>query len=164
VDHIAIQADDFSLQQEYDRLRASRPGAIVTFSGLVRDFNRNHDPAGEPVQALQLQHYPGMTEKLVAGMVAEARQRWALQGVIVIHRVGELQPGDQIVLVAVSAAHRAEAFAAAAFLMDYLKTRATLWKQVSIGGRREWVEAYDTDRLAAARWQEGAERERNGDS
>lgn len=164
MDHIAIQTDDFSLQREYDRLRAGRAGAIVTFSGLVRDFNRNHDPAGEPVQTLHLQHYPGMTEKLVAEIIAEARRRWTLLGVIVIHRVGELQPGDQIVLVAVSAAHRAEAFAAAEFLMDYLKTRATLWKQVGIGGRREWVEAHCADRRAAERWQSDAERDRDGDS
>jgi len=153
VDRISIQEEDFSLQQEYDLLRGARPGAIVTFSGLVRDFNRDHDPAGEPVQSLSLQHYPGMTEKLIAGMVAEARQRWDLLDVSVIHRVGELQPGDQIVLVAVSAAHRAEAFAAAEFLMDYLKTKATLWKQVTLGGRSEWVRAHEIDRHAAARWQ-----------
>ena len=128
---IRVQEADFDLQTEYDRLRVDNPGAIVTFTGLVRDFNRDHVAGSASVDTLTLQHYPGMTEKLLAEIVDEARERWSVIGVTVLHRVGTLAPGDQIVLVAVSAAHRQEAFEATSFLMDYLKTRATFWKKVS---------------------------------
>src|SRR5690606_9841948 len=118
---IRIQSEDFSLQAEYDRLRAaSGPGAIVTFTGLVRDFNRGDSESAAAVETLTLQHYPGMTEKLLGEIVEQAQSRWPVTDVTVIHRIGELRPSDQIVLVAVSAAHRQEAFAAAEFLMDYL--------------------------------------------
>ncbi|KJS05231.1 MAG: hypothetical protein VR73_12680 [Gammaproteobacteria bacterium BRH_c0] len=159
---IRIQHEDFNLQQEYDRLRAiGGPGAIVTFSGLVRDFNRGDSEAAAAVETLTLQHYPGMTEKLLGEIVEQAEGRWTVNGITVIHRIGELRPSDQIVLVAVSAAHRQEAFAAAEFLMDYLKTRATFWKKISAGGATQWVDMNAVDVDAAARWQQaqGAESE-----
>lgn len=160
---IRIQEEDFHLQAEYDQLRRlAGSGAIVTFAGLVRDFNRNDDLAADPVETLTLQHYPGMTEKLVAAIVAEAEARWPVNDVTVIHRVGELRPADQIVLVAVSAAHRQEAFAAAAFLMDYLKTRSTFWKKVSSGGAERWIDMNAVDVKAAARWQTGLQADGEG--
>lgn len=151
-DNIQIQTQDFNLQAEYDQLRACHSGAIVTFTGLVRDFDQAGDEA--KVEALHLQHYPGMTERLLAEMIAEARSRWAIDGVRIIHRVGELLPGDQIVLVAVSAAHREAAFNAASFLMDYLKTQATFWKKTVAGGEAHWLDMKETDKHAAARWQQ----------
>ena len=147
---IAIQQADFSLQEEYDRLRTTTSGAIVTFSGLVRDFDSRDED--EPVRSLHLQHYPGMTEKLLRDIVEEACGRWGVDAVTVIHRVGDLQPGDQIVLVAVSAAHREPAFQAASFVMDYLKTRATLWKKTATDRGSQWVEMKASDREAAGRW------------
>lgn len=149
---IRIQPDDFDVAAEYDRLRhgAGRSGAIVTFTGLVRDFNSGDDNAS--VQTLTLQHYPGMTEKLLGDIVTEAQQRWQIDDVTVIHRVGTLRPGDQIVLVAVASGHRREAFEAAEFLMDYLKTRATLWKKVGTGESEQWLAMKDSDRRAAERW------------
>ncbi len=150
MDLIRVQEADFDLQAEYERLRGdSRHGAIVTFAGLVRDFNPEDD---EAVDWLFLQHYPGMTERLIEDMVTEARSRWELGRVTVIHRVGELRPGDQIVLVAVSAPHREGAFSAASFLMDYLKTRATFWKKTGAGDRGRWLDMRDSDRRAAERW------------
>ena len=120
-----VQREDFSLGDEYARL-ATRPdsGAIVTFVGKVRDFNQ-----GEGVKGLALEHYPGMTEKALADIVQEARRRWPLQECTLIHRIGELWLGDQIVLVAVSSAHRDAAFDACHFIMDFLKTRAPFWKK-----------------------------------
>ncbi|MFA5494722.1 MAG: molybdopterin synthase catalytic subunit MoaE [Porticoccaceae bacterium] len=162
-DDIRIQREDFILQAEYDRLRGGGGvGAVVAFTGLVRDFDRGEERGADPVQTLHLQHYPGMTERLVAEIVAEARGRWPIADVTVIHRVGELRPGDQIVLVAVSAAHRKEAFAAAEFLMDYLKTRATLWKKTGAAGGERWVDMNAADRSAAERWQPGDGRESAG--
>jgi len=150
---IRIQREDFSLQSEYDRLRAAAgPGAIVTFTGLVRDFNRGDSESAAAVETLSLQHYPGMTEKLLGEIVEQAQSRWPIHDVTVIHRIGDLLPGDQIVLVAVSAAHRQEAFEAAEFLMDYLKTRATFWKKISAGGATQWVDINAVDVNAAARW------------
>lgn len=153
---ILIQTEDFDVGAEYDRLRrCGGSGAIVTFTGLVRDFNRDQDVDAAPVESLSLQHYPGMTERLLADIVEEARRRWPIQEVTVIHRVGDLAPGDQIVLVAVSAAHRQEAFAAAEFLMDYLKTRATFWKRVGAPGQQQWVDMHAVDQVAASRWDSG---------
>lgn len=148
---ILVQREDFSLAAEYERLAARRDsGAIVTFVGKVRDFNQ-----GEQVAGLSLEHYPGMTEKALAAIVREAEVRWPLQACTLIHRVGDLLLGDQIVLVAVSSAHREAAFAACHFIMDYLKTRAPFWKrELSHDGRRYWVEAKESDNEAAARWQE----------
>lgn len=122
-------------------------GALVTFVGLVRDL------LDDPVEALELEHYPGMTEKALADLAARVRGRWPLGRILIAHRVGRLEPGEPIVFVGVTAAHRGEAFAACQALMDYLKTEAPLWKKeiTPTGGR--WVEARDSDRDAAARWQ-----------
>lgn len=151
-DRILVQRADFSLAEEYGRL-ATRPdsGAIVTFVGKVRDFNQ-----GEHVKGLALEHYPGMTEKALAAIVQEARARWPLQECTLIHRIGELLLGDQIVLVAVSSAHREAAFEACHFIMDFLKTRAPFWKkELTADGVQRWVEAKASDAAAAARWQQG---------
>lgn len=122
-------------------------GAVVTFTGKVR----NHNSVGE-VAALTLEHYPGMTEKILAEIVMEARARWPLGRVIVIHRTGELFPGETIVLVGVSGEHRAGAFAAAEFIMDYLKTRAPFWKRETTAEGDRWVASHEHDHQAAARW------------
>jgi len=146
---IRIQTDDFDLAEEYQKLRelSSTVGAVVTFTGLVRDFE-----VDSSIDSLSLQHYPGMTETLLQEIVDQANKRWNLIGSSVIHRVGELLPKDQIVFVGVASQHRADAFEAAQFLMDYLKTKATFWKQVSQGGRQHWVASKDSDADAAARW------------
>ena len=151
-DRILVQRADFSLADEYARLAARQDtGAIVSFVGKVRDFNQ-----GEQVKGLALEHYPGMTEKALAGIVAEARGRWPLQECTLIHRIGELLLGDQIVLVVVSSAHREAAFEACHFIMDFLKTRAPFWKKELIAdGVQRWVEARASDDAALARWQQG---------
>ncbi|MCS3458474.1 molybdopterin synthase catalytic subunit MoaE [Aeromonas sp. BIGb0445] len=151
-DRILVQRADFSLGEEYERLAARHDsGAIVTFVGKVRDFNQ-----GEQVLGLALEHYPGMTEKALADIVTEARTRWPLQECTLIHRIGELLLGDQIVLVAVSSAHRDAAFEACHFIMDFLKTRAPFWKkELTAEGIQRWVEAKQSDNTAAARWQSG---------
>ena len=148
-DRILVQRADFSLGDEYQRLAARHDtGAIVTFVGKVRDFNQ-----GEQVLGLALEHYPGMTEKALADIVAQARGRWPLQECTLIHRIGELLLGDQIVLVAVSSAHRDAAFEACHFIMDFLKTRAPFWKkELTAEGIARWVEAKQSDDDAAARW------------
>lgn len=152
IDRILVQRDDFSLADEYARLAARQDtGAIVSFVGKVRDFNQ-----GEQVKGLALEHYPGMTEKALANIVAEARGRWPLQECTLIHRIGELLLGDQIVLVVVSSAHREAAFEACHFIMDFLKTRAPFWKKELIAdGVQRWVEARASDDAALARWQQG---------
>lgn len=149
-DRILVQRADFSLADEYARLATrADSGAIVTFVGKVRDFNQ-----GEEVKGLALEHYPGMTEKALADIVQEARRRWPLQECTLIHRIGELWLGDQIVLVAVSSAHRDAAFDACHFIMDFLKTRAPFWKkELTAEGEQRWVEAKESDNAAAARWQ-----------
>lgn len=145
---ISIQAHDFSLQAEVDALRQHHNiGAIVSFVGLVRD-NASHGR----VTAIELEHYPAMTAKSLHKIVAEAEQRWPVLAVRVIHRVGYLQAGEQIVLAAVASQHRQAAFEAAAFIMDYLKTRAPFWKKEYIDGEGHWVEAKSTDDAAAERW------------
>jgi molybdopterin synthase catalytic subunit len=150
---IRVQQADFVLQDEYQRLRAlsSNTGAVVTFSGLVRDL---HD--GTAVRALSLEHYPGMTEKSLQAIAQQAAQRWPLQGLIIIHRVGELQATEQIVFVGCSSAHREAAFSACAFVMDYLKTRAPFWKKCHAADGDYWVEAKGSDDAAAARWDQPA--------
>jgi molybdopterin synthase catalytic subunit len=149
---IRVQTDDFDAGAEMARLRAGNPevGAVACFVGVCRDRND-----GEAVATMTLEHYPGMTEKALATIVDEAMARWRVIDVTVVHRVGELKPTDQIVLVAVSGAHRGDAFAACEFIMDYLKTRAPFWKkeQTPEGGR--WVEARESDDDAAARWTPG---------
>lgn len=146
---IRIQADDFDLAAEYDLLRQldSAVGAVVIFTGLVRDLEKNAS-----INSLTLQHYPGMTESLLQEIVDQAQQRWDLIGVTVIHRVGELLPSDQIVFVGVASQHRADAFEAAQFVMDYLKTKATFWKKVDQNGQQYWVESKDSDQTAKERW------------
>jgi molybdopterin synthase catalytic subunit len=151
VDEIRVQHEDFDAGREIARLRAGNPriGAIASFIGVVRDVNE-----GDAVAELALEHYPGMTEKALAEITAEARSRWDVIDTLVIHRVGALRPTDQIVLVVVTSAHRAEAFAACEFLMDYLKTRAPFWKKERTPEGERWVEARPSDDTAAARWTE----------
>ncbi|MFM5557496.1 molybdopterin synthase catalytic subunit MoaE [Aeromonas rivipollensis] len=151
IDRILVQRADFSLGEEYERLAARHDsGAIVTFVGKVRDFNQ-----GEEVKGLSLEHYPGMTEKALTDIVTEARGRWPLQECTLIHRIGDLLLGDQIVLVAVSSAHRDAAFEACHFIMDFLKTRAPFWKkELTAEGVQRWVEAKQSDDAAAARWRQ----------
>jgi molybdopterin synthase catalytic subunit len=122
-------------------------GAVAAFVGLVRDVNE-----GDGVHAMTLEHYPGMTEKALEGIVTQAHGRWDILDVTVIHRVGTLQPTDPIVLVAVAGAHRGEAFAACEFIMDYLKTRAPFWKREETGAGARWVDARESDAEAAERW------------
>ena len=147
---VRIQSQDFDAGAEIARLREGDPkvGAVAAFIGVARDVND-----GETVATLALEHYPGMTEKALEKIVAEAHARWRLIEVLVIHRVGELRPTDQIVLVAVTSAHRGDAFAACEFIMDYLKTRAPFWKKESTPQGTHWVEARDSDDQAAGRWQ-----------
>lgn len=138
----------FNVGDEYAWLaECADDGAVVTFTGKVRNHN-----LGDDVSALTLEHYPGMTEKTLAEIVEQARQRWPLQRVAVIHRIGELFPGDEIVFVGVTGAHRSQAFEAAEFIMDYLKTRAPFWKREATGQGERWVEARAADTLAAKRW------------
>ena len=146
---IRVQAEDFDLSREIARLRESdgRVGAVVSFVGTVRDLNE-----GATVSEMELEHYPGMTEKALEDIVAQARSRWALYGVLVLHRVGPLQPLDQIVLVACASAHRGEAFAACEFIMDYLKTDAPFWKKEQTPQGARWVDARASDDSAKAKW------------
>jgi molybdopterin synthase catalytic subunit len=141
---IAIQPEPFDLAREVEALSHGDVGAMASFIGYVR--------AEGGLTALVLEHYPGMTEREIALQVEEAARRWPLLGVTVIHRVGELKPGEPIVLVAVAAQHRAEAFAACEFLMDHVKTKATFWKQERRGTGTEWIEAKPSDDAAAQRW------------
>lgn len=147
---VRVQTQDFDVGAEIAALRRGNPkiGAVASFIGLVRDLND-----GDAVSALTLEHYPGMTEKALERIVAEAQQRWDIMNVLVIHRVGELQPADQIVLVVAAGAHRGEAFAACEFIMDYLKTRAPFWKKEQTPQGTRWVEARDSDDTAAQRWE-----------
>ena len=146
---IRVQENDFDVSAEIAALRKGDPrvGAVVTFLGTVRDLND-----GSQVKEMTLEHYPGMTEKALEEIVSQAKSRWDIYQALVIHRVGPLLPEDQIVLVAVTSAHRGEAFAACEFIMDYLKTAAPFWKkeQTPEGGR--WVDARVTDETAMARW------------
>jgi len=146
---VRVQTDDFDVGAGIARLRAGNPkiGAVASFIGVVRDLNE-----GDSISELTLEHYPGMTEKALEKIVAEARSRWDLYDALVIHRVGRLKPTDQIVLVVVASAHRGEAFQACEFLMDYLKTRAPFWKKERAGDATRWVETRDTDDTAARRW------------
>ncbi|RWR02156.1 molybdopterin guanine dinucleotide biosynthesis protein MoaE [[Pantoea] beijingensis] len=146
---IRVGHEKFSMGEEYQWLAAcDEDGAVVTFTGKVRNHN-----LGDNVSALTLEHYPGMTEKALTDIVEAARQRWPLQRVTVIHRIGELFPGDEIVMVGVTGAHRSTAFAAAEFIMDYLKTRAPFWKREATPQGDRWVDSRDSDKQAAARWE-----------
>ncbi len=146
---IAIQHEDFDAGAEARALSAGNPavGAVASFVGLVRDRND-----GAAVATMTLEHYPGMTEKAIGAIVDEAARRWQVIDCTVIHRVGELQPADQIVLVVVASAHRGDAFAACEFIMDYLKTQAPFWKKEATPEGARWVDARASDDAAAARW------------
>jgi len=146
---VRLQREAFDLAAEVARLTAGRAdvGAVVSFTGICRA-----DENGAPIAALTLEHYPGMAEAEITRHVEEARERWPLLGVTVVHRYGRLTPGEAIVLVATASTHRGAAFAAAEFLMDYLKTRAPFWKQVEAVAGASWVEAKATDDAAAERW------------
>jgi molybdopterin synthase catalytic subunit len=148
---IRLQSTDFDASAEAALLAQGRTdiGAVVTFTGICRG-----EEAGAPVAAMVLEHYPGMAEAEIARHVAEAEARWPLSGVTIIHRHGRLRPGDNIVLVVTAASHRGDAFAAAEFLMDYLKTRAPFWKKIERPGGAAWVDAKSTDDAAADRWTE----------
>jgi molybdopterin synthase catalytic subunit len=147
---ILVQVEAFDLGAEVAALHAANPkvGAVVSFLGLVRDIN-----AGDGVNSLTLEHYPGMTERSLEQIIREAFDRWDLLDATVIHRVGELHPTDPIVMVAVASAHRGDAFAACAFIMDYLKTQAPFWKKEQTDEGVRWVEARESDELAATRWE-----------
>jgi molybdopterin synthase catalytic subunit len=146
---VRLQSEDFDAGAEAHKLAGGRTdiGAVVTFTGICRGSE-----AGAPVAAMTLEHYPGMAEGEIARHVEDAQARWPLLGVTVIHRYGRMVPGDNIVLVVTAASHRGDAFAAAEFLMDYLKTRAPFWKQEERPQGTAWVAAKDTDDLAAERW------------
>jgi molybdopterin synthase catalytic subunit len=147
---VRIQREAFDASAESAKLTRGRTdvGAIVTFTGICRG-----DENGKPIAALTLEHYPGMAEQEIVRHVDEARGRWPLLGVTVIHRHGRITPGEDIVLVVTASAHREAAFAAAEFLMDFLQARAPFWKQVDAAGQTNWVEARETDDKLAARWQ-----------
>lgn len=148
---VRVEKADFDIAAEVRALTRGRTdiGAVVTFTGTVRG-----EAKGQPILSMALEHYPGMTEAELTRIEAEAHARWPLQASTIVHRVGELKPGDNIVLVVTASAHRHAAFEAAEFLMDYLKTRAPFWKkETGADGKAEWVEARDSDDTALERWQ-----------
>ncbi len=146
---VSIQTSDFDLSAEIAalRLQDKRIGAICTFTGTVRDRND-----GLNVSSMELEHYPGMTEKAIEAMIDEAFKRFDIYGVRVVHRIGLLQPLDQVVMVVVTSAHRGESFKACEFLMDYLKTQAPFWKKEKTSEGARWVDARVTDDAALAKW------------
>ncbi|UTA46760.1 molybdopterin synthase catalytic subunit MoaE [Simiduia sp. 21SJ11W-1] len=149
---VKVQTEDFDIAALYRQLQQDCPavGAIVTFTGLVREINLNSQVGG-----LFLEHYPGMTEKTLHAIAEDAGKRWALAQVIIVHRVGQLHPADQIVYVGVNSAHRGDAFAACDFIMDFLKTRAPFWKRETTPEGERWVDARASDQAAAKRWHTG---------
>jgi molybdopterin synthase catalytic subunit len=148
---VRVQLEDFDLGTELAALRAGRTdiGALVSFTGLVRD-----SAGGAAISSMQLEHYPAMTSKALEAIEAEAHRRWPLQGSLILHRYGKLAPGEQIMMVATASAHRAAAFEAAEFLMDYLKSRAPFWKKEATDAGATWVDARDEDETAIGRWSE----------
>ncbi len=152
---IRLQREDFDIGAEIARLARGRTdiGAVATFTGICRGSD-----GGERITAMTLEHYPGMAEAEIARHVEEAEKRWPLLGVAVIHRYGRLVPGENVVLVVTASSHREAAFAAAEFLMDYLKTRAPFWKKEERAGGADWVEARQTDNAAVERWKQTARR------
>jgi len=146
---VRVQAEPFDIAAEQEALWRGRPqvGALVTFMGLMRDMNQ-----GERVNRMLLEHYPGMTEKALIAIAEEAAKRWDLQGIRIRHRVGDLRPQDPIVLVAVTSAHRGEAFRACELLIDYLKTRAPFWKKEFTDQGGHWLDSRIADEAAARRW------------
>jgi molybdopterin synthase catalytic subunit len=151
---VTVRTEDFDLSAEVAALRAGDAGVggVVAFVGTVRDRHLSHgEPAGS-IRAMELEHYPGMTESAIEAMIDEAARRFEIRAARVIHRVGMLQPLDQIMMVAVSAAHRGQAFQACEFLMDYLKTQAPFWKKEETASGARWVDARSSDDAALARW------------
>ena len=148
---VRVQEEDFDVTVLQAGLLGDecQAGAIASFTGLVRVHNERRD-----ICVLELEHYPGMTERSIQNIVDEARQRWKLLGVRVVHRIGRLRPGEQIVYVGVSCSHRGDAFSACEFIMDYLKTRAPFWKKESTASGEHWVESRDSDSTAARRWED----------
>ena len=146
---VRVQEADFDISAEVAALRADNPkvGAVACFIGTVRDLNE-----GRAVETMELEHYPGMTEKSLQKIADDARERWPGSDVLIVHRVGKLLPLDQIVLVATTAAHRGEAFESCAFVMDYLKTQAPFWKKEKTGNGEKWVDARESDDAALTRW------------
>ena len=153
---VRLQVEDFDAAAEVTALTRGRSdiGAVVSFTGICRGAE-----SGEPIAALNLEHYPGMAEAEITRHVEDAKARWPLLGVTVIHRHGRIEPGENIVLVVTASSHREAAFAAAEFLMDYLKTRAPFWKQVESKSGTAWIDAKETDDAAADRWRRPAGRE-----
>jgi molybdopterin synthase catalytic subunit len=146
---VRVQKEDFDVGAEIAALRRAdaRVGAVASFVGVVRDMNE-----GGAVEEMALEHYPGMTERSIEEIIVQARGRWKIYDALVVHRVGTLKPTDQIVLVVVTSAHRADAFAACEFIMDYLKTRAPFWKKEKTPSGARWVDARVSDDIAAERW------------
>ena len=148
---IAVQTEDFDLAAEAARLEATGAGAVVTFTGIVRDVVGG-------LEAMELEHYPGMTETALAAIAARAAERWPLQGLTIVHRHGRLAPGARIMMVATASRHRQAAFDAASFLMDYLKSRAPFWKKEHRSDGADWVAAREADEDALDRWTAGQDR------
>jgi len=149
--NVRVQYEDFDAGAEIARLRLADPGvgAVVSFIGQVRDINE-----GDTIGTLTLEHYPGMTEKALSSIVEKARSRWDFFDALVIHRIGKLEPLDQIVMVAVAGSHRGECFAACEFIMDYLKTEAPFWKKEQTPQGDRWVDARSSDDAARERWEQ----------
>ncbi len=152
--HVRVQSEPLDPHREIDQLRADNPriGAVVSFIGLMRDID-----AGEPVERLFLEHYPGMTEKALLKIAEEAVERWQLEGCRVVHRIGEMEPTDPIVVVAVAAPHRKSAFQGCEFVIDYLKTQAPFWKKETTRNGERWVAARESDDEAEKRWRTGSD-------
>lgn len=148
---VSVQEEDFDFKHEYALLVSSDRGvgAVVAFIGMVRDLNLAQD-----VVALELEHYPGMTEKSLLHIAEQAAQRWSLQAARIVHRVGKMYPGDQIVMVLTASAHRGDAYEANQFMMDYLKTEAPFWKKEWTPEGPRWIEARDSDDHAASKWKQ----------
>ncbi len=148
---VRVQTADFDLSTEVAQLRLSNPrvGAVVSFGGTVRDLNE-----GAAVSAMELEHYPVMTERALEQIVEQAKARWPIFDALVIHRIGPMQPLEQIVLVAVTSPHRGEAFAACEFIMDYLKTQAPFWKKEQTPDGARWVDARESDDTALSKWKQ----------
>jgi len=144
---VFITENDFDIAAEHNKLKAASVGAIVTFTGTVRDLGGD-----EEISAMTLEHYPGMTESEIEAIIKKAEKRWPLSGVTVIHRVGRLRPLENIVFVGCASAHRQAAFEAAHFIMDFLKTNAPFWKKEERASGAAWVDARDTDQTALQRW------------
>jgi molybdopterin synthase catalytic subunit len=152
---VRVQREPFDPGAELNSFLREAPqaGGIAVFIGQMRDFRGPARASGEPVSAMTLEHYPGMAERELDALVDEAKQRWKLDGVRVVHRIGELLPADPIVFVAAASAHRADALEACTFLIDWLKTKAPFWKKETTESGAQWVEAASSDDARASRWE-----------